>query len=99
MRISSAIFYSLLLFCIGAKAQTSSADDILKPVYTLAAKENKKVLLIFHASWCGWCRKMDSSLHDPSIQSMIDKNYEIAHLTVYESPNKKDLENPGALEL
>lgn len=80
-------------------AQTSTTDEVLKPVYAKAAKTNKKVLLIFHASWCGWCKKMDASLADPSIKAAIDKNFEIAHLTVYESATKKSLENPGALEL
>jgi len=97
------IFYSFLFSWLAlqntARAQTPTAADVLKPVYVKAAKENKKVLLIFHASWCGWCRKMDASLEDSSIKSSIDRNYEIAHLTVYESPTKKGLENPGALEL
>jgi thiol-disulfide isomerase/thioredoxin len=54
------------------------------------------VIVIFHASWCVWCRKMDSSLNDALIKSYINKNYVIAHLTVQESNDKKNLENPGA---
>ena len=98
-------FFSFLLAAFfvtsSANAQTTvpTAAEVLKPVYAKAAAGNKKVLLIFHASWCGWCRKMDASLADETIKPLMDKNYEIAHLTVYESPSKKDLENPGALEL
>ena len=94
-------FFLIAFFVLqqGIKAQTPAADDVLKPVYAKAAKANKKVLLIFHASWCGWCKKMDASLADPSIKGAIDKNFEIAHLTVYENAAKKDMENPGALEL
>ena len=44
-------------------------------------------------SWSGW------DFADPSVKPLIDKNYETVHLTVYESPNKKALENPGALQL
>lgn len=76
-----------------------SADVVLKEARAQAAKENKKVMVIFHASWCGWCRKMDTSLNDPSVKSFFDKNYVITNLTIDESPDKRNLENPGAKEL
>jgi thioredoxin-related protein len=90
---------ALLFFQNSATAQVPATNDVLKPVYAKAAKENKKVLLIFHASWCGWCKKMDASLADPLVKKAFDENYEIAHLTVYESKDKVALENPGALEM
>lgn len=81
-----------------AQVKAPAADEVLEAAYARASAGNKNVLLIFHASWCGWCRKMDSSLHDAAIKPAIDRSYEIAHLTVYESPTKKALENPGALD-
>ena len=65
----------------------------------MAAKENKNVFIIFHASWCGWCHKMDSAINDKSCKVFFSKNYVIRHLVVDESKDKKDLENPGADEL
>jgi thioredoxin-related protein len=89
-----------LLVIISAKAQTTpTADAVLKEAYAKAAGENKKVMVIFRASWCGWCEVMDASLRDPSVNRFFDKNFVITHLTVDESKNKKNLENPGAPEL
>ena len=73
-----------------------SADAILKTAYGRAQKENKHVFVIFHASWCGWCRKMDSSMNDKCCKAFFDSNYITCHLTVDESKEKQDLENPGA---
>ncbi|MBK7374589.1 MAG: hypothetical protein IPJ02_03205 [Chitinophagaceae bacterium] len=52
-------------------------------------------MLIFHASWCGWCHKMDTSLNDISVKRFFDDNFVITHITVLESKGKERLENPG----
>jgi thiol-disulfide isomerase/thioredoxin len=98
---NSNLFFALLFFISSVKAQESipTAEQVLKEAYGQAAKENKNVLIIFHASWCGWCHKMDTSLNDKSIKSFFDDNYIIRHLTVLESAAKKGLENPGAEDL
>jgi hypothetical protein len=54
---------------------------------------------MFHASWCGWCHKMDTSLNDASVKKFFDDNFVIRHLVVFESKGKENLENPGALEM
>ncbi len=89
----------LTLTLFGRTQQTPSADAVLLEARTKAAKENKKVMVIFHASWCGWCRKMDTSLADASVKPFFDKNFVITHLTIDESEGKKHLENPGAKAL
>ena len=71
----------------------------MKEAYTVAKKENKKVMVIFHASWCGWCHKMDTALNDPSVKKYFDNNFIVRHMVVFESKGKEKLENPGALEL
>src|SRR5471030_1341622 len=73
-----------------------TADKVLADAYAQAGKEHKNVILIFHASWCGWCKKMEASLNDPTCKKMFDDNYVIVTLDVMEQPAKVALENPGS---
>jgi thioredoxin-related protein len=93
------LFISAVFGIAGSAQSTPTADAVLKEARARAAKENKNVMVIFHASWCGWCHKMDTSLNDPSVKDFFDKNYVITHLVISESKDKKNLENPGAAEL
>lgn len=91
----------MLLSVVVAKAQQTpaSASDVLKEAYQQAANQKKNVFVMFHASWCGWCHKMDKSMNDPACKRFFDDNYVIRHLVVDESKDKKNLENPGAAEM
>jgi thiol-disulfide isomerase/thioredoxin len=92
--LALALSYSVL-----AQTAPQPAETVLKNAYALAAKENKKVILIFHASWCGWCKKMEASINDPLCNKFFNDNYVVAYLDVQEHPDKKSLENSGGGEL
>ena len=98
---SLSLFCIVIVFSITSFAQDSipTAKAVMKATYEAATKQNKKVLLIFHASWCGWCKKMDNSLNDKTCKDLFDKYFIIEHLTVQESKGKENLENPGAQEM
>ena len=98
MKIKTLLICFFLLGSLTATAQ-ESASAVLDKAYAQAAKENKKVFVMFHASWCGWCKKMEKNMQDPAIKKYFDDNYITAFLTVQESPKNKSLENPGAAEL
>ncbi len=86
-----------LLFLISFNsAFAQSAETILKDAAVKAKAENKKIIVLFHASWCGWCKKMDISMNDPVCKKYFDDNFITVHLTVDESEGKKHLETPGA---
>lgn len=84
---------------LSAQNAPEPANKVLSDATTQAAKEKKNVMIIFHASWCGWCKKLEASINDPSCKEYFDKSYVIRYLTVLESKEKKNLENPGANEL
>jgi thiol-disulfide isomerase/thioredoxin len=101
MRLPSLAFAFIMALPIAVKAQPSpqSASDMLKEACVMADRENKNVLIMFHASWCGWCHKMDKSINDAACKNLFEDNFVIRHLVVDESPDKKNLENPGADEM
>jgi len=94
----SVLIFTTVTSLFSQKAPLSS-EEIMKEAFTSAKKQNKKVLVMFHASWCGWCHKMDTSLNDASVKKFFDDNFVIRHLVVFESKGKENLENPGALEM
>ncbi|MBS1626495.1 MAG: thioredoxin family protein [Bacteroidetes bacterium] len=94
----------LIIFCflqISLIAQTNipTAQNIIDKSCKEAGKQNKKVFIIFHASWCGWCHKMDSSMNDVSCKNYFEKNFVIAHITVYERGEKEKLNNAGGEDI
>ncbi len=102
MKLSVVLMAAALFIFANGYAQKAplSADEIMKEALQQASKENKKVFVIFHASWCGWCHKMDSSMNDKSCKRFFDDNFVIRHLDVDEyKEDKKALQNPGANEL
>jgi thioredoxin-related protein len=102
MKFLTAVFLAiafLFINTIQAQEKPLSTNEILKQASEQAAKENKNVFILFHASWCGWCHKMDTAMNDPSVKDFFEKSFVIKHLVVYESPKNKHLENPGSLDM
>lgn len=95
----SKIIVVLAMFASQMGFAQEKADVVLNKALTQAETENKNVLLIFHASWCGWCKLMEKNMELPAIKPLFDKNYVTAYLDVQERGEKKNLENPGGQAL
>jgi thioredoxin-related protein len=97
------IFFSvtiLLLAVVVVQAQQApTAEKVLKDAMQKAGREHKNVFVIFHASWCGWCHRMDSIMNNAACKKLFSDNYVVEHLTVMESKSKVSMENPGGQEL
>lgn len=86
------------LTALAAEA-TPPASDVMETARTAAAAQHKSIFLIFHASWCGWCRKLDRFIETPEIEPIIGKYFVVTRLTVQETGAKKTLNNPGGDEV
>jgi thioredoxin-related protein len=65
-----------------------------------AASSKKNVFLIFHATWCSWCKRLDAALTDPEVKKIIDENYVVVHLDVMERGEKEHtVENAGGRDI
>ena len=100
MRKLTLLFVVAFLFNQATHSQSPpSASQILDEAKKLASQQKKNIFILFHASWCRWCHKMDSAMNDKSVKNFFTDNYVIRHLVVMESPDKKHLENEGALAM
>ena len=93
--VSTLIFLIFTQFIFSQETPKSS-EQILDNAFKTAQIENKNVFVVFKASWCGWCKKMESNINNEAVNNYFTANYEIVYLTVLESANNKHLENPGA---
>jgi thioredoxin-related protein len=76
-------------------ARNAKASELIASASAKAGNEGKNVMVIFHASWCRWCHKLDDFMSSDQFKPMFDANYEVVHIDVEEQDGKKDLETPG----
>lgn len=94
-KIITTLALLLALAQISDAQAVPSADDLIKTATSQASAEGKNVFVMFHASWCIWCKRLDTYLADPRIKSLIDQNFVLQHITVQEDAKHKADENPG----
>lgn len=98
MKIKQLLLCLLFLGTISTSNAQEKASIVLEKAMLQAKKEKKNVFVMYHASWCGWCKKMEANLQNEAIKPYFDKNYVTTFLTVQERKDKS-LENPGADEI
>jgi thioredoxin-related protein len=103
MKKTAATLLLLILVHVAALAQqgndVADAKKIMSDAFAKAQLEKKNVFVMFHASWCTWCHKMDASMKDPACSTFFDQQFVIVHLVVDEAKDKKQLETPGAADM
>ncbi len=74
------------------------AKQLIDSAVKEAKEKDKNVYVVFHASWCGWCKRHDAFMALPEYKPFYDKNFVVRHLTVLETEAHKADENPGGMD-
>lgn len=103
MRTKSILIVILCVFIAGSViAQTEKPQPTIKIMAEslVKAKETgKNVFLIFHATWCSWCKRLDKVMSMEEVKTIFEENFVLTHLDVKESGEKiEQFENPGGNE-
>jgi len=82
-----------------AGAGAPTAQQVLASAKAQAAAQHKNIFLVFEASWCVWCRRLDRFIETPAIQPIFARHFVIARVDVQERGDKVSLNTPGGVEL
>ena len=58
------------------------ANYELKEALATAAKQGKRVIVVFGANWCYDCDVLDLAFHHPDFQPFLEKNFVVIHVDV-----------------
>jgi thiol-disulfide isomerase/thioredoxin len=90
---------AVLALLVGIPALTAAgpptAREVLDSAKAQAAAQHQDIFLIFGASWCGWCKRLDGFIEAPTIQPIFARQFVIARIDVQERGDKANLNTPG----
>lgn len=98
-----ALLLSVSVAAVSGSCQTTkppTAKSILVQALHHARVSHKNVFLVFHASWCPWCKKLEALLDEPDVSKIVDRSFVVTKVDVMERGDKKQtVENPGGKEM
>ena len=91
-----AAFLSLCAFAADAPVYDESADAQAQVTQALAkAKaDNKQVMIVFGANWCGDCKMLDGEFKKPALKALLDANYVVVKVDVNRFNKNLDVVKP-----
>ncbi len=65
-------------------SEPGEAKAELQAALAKAAKEHKRVLVVFGGNWCYDCHVLDATFHSKAFAPLVDANYVVVHINVGE---------------
>jgi thioredoxin family protein len=85
-RLQQPLDTSKNIYVPGLNAHTELADAL-----KLAAKQHKRVLVVFGANWCYDCHVLDLAFHRPDVVAVLNPNFEVVHVDVGQGEKNQDI--------
>ena len=91
-----AAFLSLCAFAADAPVYDESVDAQAQVSQALAkAKaDNKQLMIVFGANWCGDCKMLDGEFKKPALKALLDANYVVVKVDVNRFNKNLDVVKP-----
>ena len=91
-----AAFLSLCAFAANAPVYDESADAQAQVSQALARAnaDNKQVMIVFGANWCGDCKMLDGEFKKPAMKALLDANYVVVKVDVNRFNKNLDVVKP-----
>src|SRR5262245_51284160 len=88
--VSSAVLAALSPAALAqnANSRKQNAKTAVAEACTQAQASNRSLMLVFHASWCGYCTLLDRMLADQKCAPIVEAYFQVFHLRALEE--KKD---------
>jgi thiol-disulfide isomerase/thioredoxin len=71
--------------------EPEEAPADLAAALSAAAKEHKRVLVVFGANWCYDCHVLDATFHSKVLARLVDANYKVVHINIGEKDKNLDI--------
>ena len=64
------------------------AEEEISSALARAAKDHKRVILVFGANWCYDCHVLDATFHSKDFAGVVSANYHVVHINVGDEGDK-----------
>ena len=71
--------------------ESANAREQIQTALKTAKTENKSVLVVFGANWCGDCKMLDMEMHQGSLQKLVNEKLVVVKVDVGRFDRNKDV--------